>query len=415
MIAVASLTGAPLEAVSCRLSMPWTGAWLADVDVTLDQTGIVPSGPVTLTIGINAWLGTVDPDASGRFGDKAKLRIVGGAGGWSKDVEARHFHNDAQVLSSIVTTATGAEVGEKVLEAVPTPLGVDYTRTKGPAGRVLRGRAWYVNQAGVTVVGPRVPVPANPDAVTVISWDPLTQRADIASDDVVTPGTVLVDDRFGTVTIRDVEQFFTASGSQVSAWCSTSPTSRLAKAFAQAAREAVGIENARTYMYRVVLQNPVDGRAELQIVDPSSGAPDMLPLSIWYGAPGISAKLTPSTLVAVTFLDGDPSKPRVHAFDDTPPIELDLAALAAVKVTAPAIALTGAVTMTGPVIATSLAVAGGVRPVAAAGPLLSALQAVGAALTTISAATTPPTSTAAVTANTAILAAVNAPPTQVLA
>ena len=399
-----------LEAISCRLFTPWTGAWTADVDVTLDDTGVVPTGLVALTIGASVFAGTVDDRASGKYGETAKLRIVAGAGGWDKDVAEQPFHNDAVLLSTEVLSATAAEVGETVLEAEPLDIGVDYIRLAGPAGRVLRGRQWYVNPVGVTVVGPRLEVPADPDSVSVIGWDPLTQRAELASDDVVPPGTIVTDDKFGTVTLRDVEQNFTASGSQVSAWCSSSSSTRLAAAFAKLAKEATGAGYSRPYAFRVVEQSPIDGRVLLQAVDPAAGAPDMGPIAFMPGIPGATAKLTPSSVVAVCFLGGDPTLPKVFAFDGAlPPIELALTAAGTLKLTAPIIQLNGAVA------ATAIAVAGGIRPVAAAGPVFDALSAVGTALTAISAATVPATSAAAATANQAIQTAMSAPPTQVLA
>ena len=331
-----------LQGTAVRLFTPWAGAWTADVDVTLDATRLLPSGRTTLVIGTTPLLGTVDPEASGKFGDTGRVRLVGGAAGWSKDVAAQHFHNDAGVLSTAVLTATAAAVGETVIEAAPSRLGVDYARAAGPAARVLPAQGWYVTPAGVTVVGPRVTVPMDPTSVQVLGWDPLAQRAELASDDLVAPGTVLVDTKFGTATVRDVEQTFDDTGSSVTAWCSSSSSSRLAAALARFAREAAQVTHARPYIYRVVRQN-IDERLVLQIVKRAQGVPDMLPISMWPGVPGASAKPRPGALVMVDFAGGDPSSPVVRGFDDTMPLELSFEAATSIAFAAESIAFAGPV------------------------------------------------------------------------
>lgn len=312
-----------LTAIAATLFFPWTGAWRADVDLDLDDTMVVPSGRVVLTIGENILSGTVDDRASGPFGNVAKLRIVGGGGGWEKDVPGQHFHNDAGVTSTVVRAATAAIVGEVVVEVVPpTVLGVDYDRIGGPAGRVLPPGGWYVTAQGITTVGPRVLLPFDPTSVSILSFDPLTQRAELASDTLVAPGTIIVDPKFGTITVRDVEQTFSTEGSRTTAWCSSSSTTRAAAALAKFAREATKVHTVKRYVYRVVLQN-ADGRLILQAADPSSGAPDLTLVSPWYGVPGFSAKFaTTGALVAVDLLEGDPSKPVAASFDGSRPIQV---------------------------------------------------------------------------------------------
>jgi hypothetical protein len=316
------LVGA-LRAVSVRLVIPWTGAWIADVDFDLEAARVVPTGRVALKIGETGILaGAIDERASGRFGEKARARVVGGAGGWDKTVAARHFHNDAGVLSSAVFAATAAEVGETVTEATPSRLGVDFVRTAGPASRVLAGRDWYVDVSGVTVVGPR-PTFAASSNVEVLSWDPNTQRAEIASDDVLRPGTLLVDPRFGSATVRDVEQTFSDAGARATAWCAKETGSRLATALTNLVREASGVIYLKTYRYRVV-DEEADGRFTLQAVKRASGIPDAIAIPAWAGMAGLTAKVVPGSEVLVEFIDGDPSQPVVRAFDGTTPLELEL-------------------------------------------------------------------------------------------
>lgn len=310
-----SLNG--MDAVSTRLFLPWTGAWIADVDFNLTLP-TVPKGPAVLKIGEALAMGTIDPEASGKFGEKARARVVAGGGGWHRPVSARQFHNDAGVFDAAVISATAAEIGEKAVVATPSRLGVDYLRSTGPASRVLAGRDWYVDLLGVTIVGPRVPIPATPE-IQILSWDPKEQRAELASDSIIAPGTILVSPLFGTATVRDVEQTFVDSGARATAWCGEAKASRLSSLFASLVREYGGTAHSRPHRYRVVAEG-VDGRITLQAVDRAAGVPDSIALPPWFGLPGCTAKAMPGMEAAVVFLGGDPAQPIVvsfHGGDDT--------------------------------------------------------------------------------------------------
>lgn len=312
-----------LRAVSVRLFHPWEGAWTAEVDFDLSLVPTVPSGRVLLKINETILQGTIDPDASGRFGEKARARVIAGGGGWHKDVLPLQLHNDGGILSSAVIAVTAAEVGETAVVVVPARLGVDYMRTAGPASRVLAGLDWYVTLAGLTTVGPRAPLPMAPD-VQILTWDPHENLAEIAYDGLITPGTVLVDPRFGTATVRDVEQTFGDGGARARAWCSPATetgSTKLITMLRSLTRESAGVANLKTYRYRVVSQTPptpapLTGRVTLQAIDPTIGAPHAIEVPIWYGVPGIRATLTPGTECGVVFLDGDPAQPAVVCFKD---------------------------------------------------------------------------------------------------
>lgn len=343
-----------LPAISVRLLVPWQGAWLADVDFDLDITGVVPSGKVALVIGSNTLLGTIDPIASGRFASHVRARVVGGGNGWQQVVTPQHAHNDGGVVSTDPITATASLVGETVIVATPTTLGADFVRFgDGPAYQVLRGLDWYVDFNGITQVSTRISTPVTDSDVHILSFDGLYQTAQIATETLLQPGMMLSDSRFDSATIRQVEQTFDANGSRATAWLSKSDSTvySLGGALGQAARTAVGLPTLRAYRYRVVSQNP-DGRLVLQAVSKSAGIPDQLPIKVWYGAPGVSGKPAPGTIVVLQFLEGDPGQPIVVAFDDTTPTEIDLAASALVDVAAPLVGLgpkgarTGVATLT---------------------------------------------------------------------
>lgn len=304
--------------VSLSIFHPWQGTWIADVDFD-PAGGAVPTGPVVLTIGDSTTLrGTVDPSRSGAFGEKAAARVIGGGGGWQKPRPARQFHNDAGVVDAYVITTTATEVGESAVVVVPTSLGVDYERAAGPASNVLAGLDWYMTPAGITTVGPRVRTPAVPGDIDILSWDPELRVAELASDSLILPGTILTDLRFGTAMVGDVEQTFSADGgARAKAWCldpSAKGGSRLAGALGAFVRSAaISAPYLKPYHYRVVLVGP-DGRLTLQAVSKAAGIPDSIAIDIWYGVPGVAALITPGAEVSVAFLDGNPAKPVVTGF-----------------------------------------------------------------------------------------------------
>lgn len=329
-----------LRAARLRTFTPWTGVWVADVDVDLADVPIMPSGRCALTVGLSApMLGTIDEDHAGRFGASGRARVIAGGAGWGKSVAERQFHSDGiGVLNTIVIAATAAEVEEIAAPAIPPKrLGIDYFRLAGPASDVLEGLPWYVTPQGVTVVGPRTPLPPSPN-LEIISWDPATSRAEIASDELVLPGTVLADVRFGTAQIRDVEQTWDEDGARAVAWCKTGVPSveleggplaggPLANAIRGLARDPSAPFRAG-YRYRVLQQLP-DGRFILQVEDRDLGIPSSIAISLFPAVPGMTVKVTPGAIVRLSFLDGDRTKPVVDAFEESalPVLEVTIGTL----------------------------------------------------------------------------------------
>jgi hypothetical protein len=317
-----------LLATSVRLVTPWSGARWAEVDVDLESAEApAPAGRSVLRIGLESFVVRIDPRGTHKKGAKATVRVIAGGGGWDAPVRRQHFQSDAGVLVASVLAATAAEVGETVLPGLAGRLGTSYVRTAGPASRVLAGRDWYVNAAGVTVVASWPELPAVAD-LEVLDWDPITRAATIAADAVISPGLVLTDARFGRQVVRDVEQTFDAKGSRAHAWCATDPRSKLAGTFAHAVREVAGVSHLRNYRYRVATMSGTT-RANLQATDPAAGAPDLFPVPLSYGLPGATFVHAPGQEATVGFVDGDPSRPVVLGYEaGTVPVSGALAAVA---------------------------------------------------------------------------------------
>ena len=305
-----------IEVLTGRVLIPWGGAWSAVLE--LDAPAALPDGPVALVNAAGASaIGWVDPESSGKFGERVTVGVIGGRGGWRKDVGEQHFRLPVGVPLALVVSTTAAEVLEAAVVASGEVLGEDYVRAAGPASSVLDGRAWHVRLDGTTVVGPRVPVPASPD-VSVLSYDVETSVAVLSSDGFVIPGTILVDELLGgTKVVRDVEVVISAKSMEVRASLADAAPEgaaslRLVDELASLARAAVRAEWCRVYEYRVIAH---DGGPKVEIQRDGEGPmPDLLPCPIWHGVPGVKATLSPSAHVLVGFVSGQPSRPAVVGY-----------------------------------------------------------------------------------------------------
>jgi hypothetical protein len=68
------------------------------------------------------------------------------------------------------------------------------------------------------------------------------------------------------------------------------------------------------YRYRIIQMS--EHKLELQAVSKANGLPDTLPIPVWPGMSGLSAKFTPGSQVLVSFIEGSPTMPYVEAFED---------------------------------------------------------------------------------------------------
>jgi hypothetical protein len=358
MSTIPTLNG--LRAITIRLLIPYRGVWVADVELDPDLVATAPSsGPALLLLSTGETLkGTIDPRGSSSFVGKASARVVGGGNGWDKVLPPQHFHSPAGVLSTLVYSATATAALEVVADPTPVTFAADYVRTGGPASRVFLDRQWFVDPiTGITTVAPWPPNVLDPGD-TILDWDPIQQRAEVTGDDLILPGTVLIDPRFNGVTynVTDVEQTFDAAGSRCFVWCSTAAAPRLYSALGAAMRELARTTGLSTYTYRFALTEGSTSMA-LQAITP--GAPDLNPIDQWTGVAGITATIDPSTSleVIVGFTADTPPAPYVVAYSPKAlPLKLALDASVEVDV--------------GP-SASLVALAGGTQPIALAPALVS--------------------------------------------
>jgi len=318
----ATAGGKPIERATIHI--PQQGPWFADVS-WLDAAPDVPDGKITLVIGSVSFVGTIDPNQSGVFGDKRSARIVAGANGWQRSITERGYANDAGVKASTVAGDAARACGETIgsFAGGQTTLGAHYDREKGSASRVIedaaRGAAWWVDYSGVTHVGTRPNVPA-PGSYTLLSYDPRSNVAVLSVDavDAVTIGSALVDaDRLQTpVTVRQMEIGVAPTSLRVRVWCGVKGESFLTQTMRAIVGRLTDQRLTGKFRYRVVQQSGT--AVDLQWVKRTTSLtvpPDMLRVQMAPGVAGAHATLSKGAVVYVEFVDGMRDDPIITGFE----------------------------------------------------------------------------------------------------
>lgn len=296
-----------------------TGPWIAEGDM---EGAPELSGRALIRVGELELSGTIDPASSGTFGLQTKLRIVGGAGAWGVGVLAKNYHNDAGVKARTVAEDAARAVGETIGTFVPTAerVGADYVRQVGPASRTLedvaKGAPWWVDYAGVTHVGPRAAVTPADKSYTVLAFDPRASLVTLAVDDprAVVIGSTLTSGLDGPQVVRELELRITPDELRMQCWTggAAAGAGHLASMLRAIIARVTDGKLWGAYRYRVVKM--AGQRVELQAVRKAAGLPDVLPVSLWPGIPGMHATLTPGAIVLVEFVEGDRTLPIVTHF-----------------------------------------------------------------------------------------------------
>lgn len=130
------------------------GIWSADL--LLDQVADIASGQqVSLVLGALTMKAT--SIIEGTFTGSTRVRLIGGFGGWRKQVPAKSYQHNAGVKKSTVLGDAASVVGEKVLIDSDGALGTAFVRQACPAARVLEqvGDFWWMQPDGTTRIGAR--------------------------------------------------------------------------------------------------------------------------------------------------------------------------------------------------------------------------------------------------------------------
>jgi hypothetical protein len=297
---------------AARVFLPAWGCWHAEIDVDGEFT---ITGACTLVIADLTLKGTVI--SGGPAKGRSFYRIVGGAGGWGKSLKPTSYSDDAGVKIAKIIGEAASAVGETV-GTIDTArrTGASFARKNDPASRVLQRlvpQAWYVDELGVTQIGARAPgkLPAGATHGVV---DRARGTVTLASEKIATilPG-VVVDGLTAVDVLHDISA---KSGLRSTIWGATAAsTSRALDAF-RAILDQLDPNRAFRGVteYRVV--TTTGKRLNLQAVRVSSGMPDLLRVPARPGVSGCEADVALGSRVLVGFVDSDPSRPYVAAFED---------------------------------------------------------------------------------------------------
>lgn len=150
-MALATFSGLPV--VTAEVVIPEFGVWHADV--LLDRSSPIPLDGTTLTIGNLSMRGVVF--RAGSYAGALRVRMIGGNGGWRKDVPGKFYSLHTGLTASMIVQDCARSVGETAQIVPDTLVGEFFVRMAGPASRVfdILGLSWYVGLDGVTTTKTR--------------------------------------------------------------------------------------------------------------------------------------------------------------------------------------------------------------------------------------------------------------------
>lgn len=300
-----------LTLTHCRVALPAWGIGYVDCSVDVE---VVLAGKVSLQLADLPLACAVV--AGGPYKGRSHYRLCLGANGWGKPIKAKGYASDAGVKLRTVLGDAALEAGESIdLPPASVTVGPAFDRIAGPASTVLQllaQEAWYVGEDGVTRLGKRPTVVYSGNA-TRGPYDPSRGVLDVAAESIVSlvPGVVV-----DGVEAVDVIHELTPDKLRTTIWGSRAAgTSRqlaaMRRLFEQLDPRA---RYAGLHSYRVV---SLDGeRLNLQPERASQGMPDLRRVRIRPGVQGCKGETALGSMVLVAFVDRDPSRPVVLAFDD---------------------------------------------------------------------------------------------------
>ena len=299
-----------------KVHLPAWGCWFAEVSIDGEHS---LSGQVTLKIADLTLVGTIL--SGGVEKGRSMYRLVAGKGGWGNTLRKKSYATDSGVKLANVLGDAAQEAGETLDSATvstSTRVGPAFVRQTGPASRVLdqlADRAWYVGEDGITRLGARTAGTIPAKAARVKTADLARGVVVLASESIATilPG-VTVDG----ITAVDVQHEVSAEGGLRSTlWGrrGAAGTSRGLEAF-QKIFDSLDPDRAYRGVteYRVVTRT--GSRLNLQPVRVSTGMPDLARVSVRPGVAGCEADVALGSKVLVGFIECDPARPYVAAFED---------------------------------------------------------------------------------------------------
>ncbi len=316
---MSTITVNGLRVTDCHLTIPYYGAWVADVTINGDAA---LTSPVSLVVGDLTLSGTVVQQAA--FTGDRKARIVAGGGGWKNSIAAKGYSHVSGIKASTIVGDAARSAGETIVLDVDRTVGLNWAREEGPAERTLTmiaGNEWWIDNAGVTQTKAR---PATPVVApfTLVSRDGSLDAFDIATESLSgwLPGATFSSPTVtDTQTVSSVTITATNDGKLRLRVLGTSVArERLRKDIRAMVRaEIASLSYAFTWEYTVATSLGT-GTESVVDVTPAAGSP-MPPITRVPLAAGLGAVVPPlaGTSCRVRFVDANPARPEVVALGAT--------------------------------------------------------------------------------------------------
>jgi hypothetical protein len=310
-----------------RVYLPDWGVWHAEVG-TDDDAEL--SGAVEVRVADLVLQGTVL--SGGPSKGRSSFRVAGGTAGWGKRIPRKGYDSDASVKASTVLVDAAAAAGETIdpatLPASAVRVGAHFERIEGPASRTMHELApqnWYVGEDGVTRIGKRPRV----DLTGVVSIGPVNRARRSVTLAARSIAGILPGVRVAGLEAVDVVHDVRAGALRSTIYgAGSAATTRGAAALLRAIEALLpDLPYRGIFEFRVVTQE--GERLNLQPVRVSTGMPDLRRVVARPGLPGARADVALGSRVVVGFIDNDPGRPEVLAYENAEgdgfsPVRLDI-------------------------------------------------------------------------------------------
>jgi hypothetical protein len=170
-----------IQCTQASITLPMSGAWIADVGLTL---GATLSGSVSVVTEDLTLSGTVFRSVT--HAGNTQARLVGGAGKWGKRVQPKAYKSLPGLKLAPIVRDAARLCGESVGTIPDVSVGSWFSRRSDlPASQVMRlipeTMIWWIDDAGLTQIGNRT-TGVITELYDVVSVDGSSGRAIIAAD-----------------------------------------------------------------------------------------------------------------------------------------------------------------------------------------------------------------------------------------
>lgn len=303
--------------VSGHVAIPYYGAWTADVMMPANANAatLAQGASATLAMGNLTLVGTVY--RASPFAGQIQVRIVGGKGGWQKPTTAQQYVLAGGVRRSQVLGDLARMVGETIVVGNDEVLGSSFVLEGGTAaGRILRqiaGPLWYIDPSGTTQVQATRPALTISTPFLVNTFDGARGAFEVSTEDYASwrPGATFSND---LVTVPQTISLATIDSDNSGTLRFTvltvgPPTDRLIEMFRELVREEV---EDLTFLgvYEYAVQNVASDGSTVDAIPTSTSIPlpPLRKVPVRSGVPGLTVKPKRGSLLAISFLDGDPTR-----------------------------------------------------------------------------------------------------------